>query len=206
VISVVLSHLTPEAPAQVPEGAKLVESTILGGLPHRVALGSVFALTMTLPNGMAKRWLDLDPAMVVSDSQELTRPGQDGGIWPGNHTVLRPSITLLNGARRAAMIPAVVGVPMVFCGDRDDSDRIQVEVTVLSWLIHAGTVRGAGDYGSRISVAWRPADQGSEAFEVPPVHPYLQRRLPAAEVLESEVGWWWQRRRLNRWLRNRRVR
>ena len=63
-----------------------------------------------------------------------------------------------------------------------------VELTIVDWDVRAGTVRGAGDFGSRLDVAFRRSDGGAARFEPPPVHPQLVRRLAAEQRLESDVG------------------
>ena len=52
-----------------------------------------------------------------------------------------------------------------------------LELLILSWDIRAGSLRGIGDFGSRISLAWRQADQASNQYSPPAISPFLLRRL-----------------------------
>ncbi len=52
-----------------------------------------------------------------------------------------------------------------------------LELLILSWDIRAGSLRGIGDFGSRISLAWRQADQASSQYSPPVLNSFLMRRL-----------------------------
>lgn len=52
-----------------------------------------------------------------------------------------------------------------------------LELLILSWDIRAGSLRGIGDFDSRISLAWRQANQASSQYSPPAINPFLMLRL-----------------------------
>jgi hypothetical protein len=56
---------------------------------------------------------------------------------------------------------------------------IRIELVVLGWQIRAGSLRGPGDFGSRIELAWRIADRAADEFSPPPVSARVLERLAA---------------------------
>ena len=56
----------------------------------------------------------------------------------------------------------------------------RIDLLIRSWDLRAGSMRGAGDFGSRIDVAWRRADRGSDAFAPPPLNQTVVDRIVAA--------------------------
>jgi hypothetical protein len=53
---------------------------------------------------------------------------------------------------------------------------VQLEVVALAWELRAGTLRGPGDSGARLALAWRRVDAAADAFAPPPVHPRVRAR------------------------------
>jgi hypothetical protein len=80
----------------------------------------------------------------------------------------------------------VGAVPLVAGGRRLVPDAgaadggVAVELVLLAWELRAGTVRGPGEFGSRLALAWRRADRGAAEFSPPPINPGLARRLEQA--------------------------
>ncbi len=183
-------YLTPEPPTLAPEGFTLVDDRITSGLPYTMRLDDSTDLTLLLPNGLAHTWREIDPATLVSSSVAERAPYTP---QPTTDTAPASRVPLLLRLRVAG-VPAAVGPVVVgrrgFLpeGDHPDADGVRVEVVVLDWAIYAGTVRGAGDYGSTIKLAWRRADQAVATFSTPPVNPYVIDRLPPDQKMESELG------------------
>jgi hypothetical protein len=183
-------YLTPELPTVAPEGFTLVDDRITSGLPYTMRLDDSADLTLFLPNGLAHTWRTIDPAVVVSVSEAERRshdPSVTGETAPAARVPLL--LRLRVGGLPAAVGPVAAGrrgfLPE---GDRPDAEGVRVEVVVLDWALHAGTVRGPGDYGSFIKLAWRRADQAVATFSTPPVNPYVIERLPPEQKMESELG------------------
>jgi hypothetical protein len=180
----------------VAEGFTLVDERITSGLPYVMPLeapgGLPAELTLFLPNGLAHTWREIDPATVVSlGASELAGHDPEAPAETAGRAPLWLRLRL--GGVPAAVSPVVVGrrgfLPE---GDRaqppPDLGGVRVEVVVLDWALYAGTVRGAGDYGSFIKLAWRRADQAVARFSTPPVNPHVIRRLPPEQKMESELG------------------
>lgn len=161
--------LLPEA-VTVPADSSLARVPLTGGLPARLDLLTGVYAMLVLPTGVARQWWDADPADVVStaaDDRAPYRPGRPP----------RPPLRLLvlRGTEVLGSVPLAVGLRRT-CPD-SGARRAAVEVTVVDWLVLAGTVRGPGDYGSFLTLAWRAADAGADAFDVPVRdHPGLRRR------------------------------
>jgi hypothetical protein len=60
-----------------------------------------------------------------------------------------------------------------------------VELAILDWEVRAGSMRGAGDFGSFIELAWRRADQAVDTFRPAPVHRRVAERLGPGFRVES---------------------
>jgi hypothetical protein len=69
-----------------------------------------------------------------------------------------------------------------------DADGVRgvIDLHVADWLLHAGCVRGPGDYGSFVEVAWRRIDSGANTFPLAPVDPHVAARNPS--LSQSTVG------------------
>lgn len=160
-------HLVPAGPPPVPEGFTLVESRITQGVPHTITLDSEFSLLLVVPTGLARSWLAAPPAAVVTSSQpQLSATGpvvDDGPVddtlrpgAPARLVVLRAGAlagAIALSANAQAVIPEASPVP----GTR-------IAVVIRGWDVRAGSLRGPGDVGSFISVAWRRVDQGAVLF------------------------------------------
>ncbi|WP_406070007.1 hypothetical protein [Micromonospora sp. NBC_01638] len=188
-------YLLPETPIEVPDGFTEVRQSLTAGLPHRVELGAGVHAVLILPTGLARQWLDTDPLAVVTSSADDLAPR------PAPPAVPRPPalvgrvplrLVVRQGTRILGSLPLAAGLRRV-CPDAGPSTTtgaapVAVEVVVLAWLLHAGTVRGSGDYGSSVTLAWRPADRAVDQFGPPPINEFVWRRRPPAQRVESELG------------------
>ncbi|HET8922549.1 MAG TPA: hypothetical protein VFN26_06085 [Candidatus Acidoferrum sp.] len=186
-------YLVPQAPLQAPDGFTSVNEKILDGLPHTIALDRATELVVAMPNGVALTWRDADPAALVSRSAEELSPYTPNPAEPVASVGRAPLRLLvrLNGAL-AFSIPLRAGQRRIASDSGDAVKGSQIEVYVLSWEIYAGSLRGPGDFGSRISFAWRHSNQAVNHFSDPPPHPYLLPRLilvlPERFRIESTLG------------------
>jgi hypothetical protein len=204
-------YLVPDAPPVMPEGFTLVDEKIIGGLPHTVRLDAETSVLVLLPTGLATTWRDADPTAVVATSAtELVpaaaaAPGASAPIEEmGDVTRVPARLLVRRSGATDASIPLVLGGPRRSPdgGDAGGMRGVRVEIVLLSWDIRAGSVRGAGDFGSRIAFAWRRADRAVAQFGPLPVNPHVlvrrQNESPApnvseerrerTRVLESTVG------------------
>jgi hypothetical protein len=177
--------LVPDTRPQAPEGFTSIDQPIVDGLPHVVALGGGLSLALVVPTGLATLWRDVDPSSVVSSSEPELSPAAEAGAGEAPRTPAR--LFLRIGGTVASSIPLAVGLRRAV-PEAGDSSGVRLEVVVLSWDIRAGSLRGPGDFGSRIAVATRRADQAGDTFETPAVHPQLVARLRGELRAESELG------------------
>lgn len=185
----VVRYLVADGKPQPPEGFTLVDEPIIGGLPFTLQLDAETRLVVTLPNGLGLAWRDADPTSSVSmsdDQMDSTAPGQVEPI--GDVTCPPLRFLMVRSGETIASVPLAVGVPRTL-PDGGEGDRgARVEVVLLSWDLRAGSLRGPGDFGSRVILAWRRADRATSSFAPPPLNPYLLRRLPEGSRMESTVG------------------
>ncbi|WP_410808994.1 hypothetical protein [Micromonospora sp. 067-2] len=187
-------YLVPETPIEVPAGFTEIRQSLTAGLPHRVELGAGVHAVLILPTGLARQWLDTDPLAVVSTSADDLAPRSTPPTTPRPPVLVgRVPLRLVvrQGTRILGSVPLCAGLRRV-CPDAGPSASgsapVAVELLVLTWLLHAGTVRGSGDYGSSIALAWRRADRAVDQFGPPPINEFVWRRRPPAQRIESELG------------------
>ncbi|MEU5781155.1 hypothetical protein [Micromonospora lupini] len=194
-------YLLPETPIEAPAGFTEVRQNLTAGLPHRVELGAGVHAVLILPTGLARQWLATDPLAVVSTSADDLTPRPAPPATPRTPALVgRVPLRLVvrQGTRILGSVPLAAGLRRV-CPDAGPpvdatapparaAAPVAVEVVVLAWLLHAGTVRGSGDYGSTLTLAWRPADRAVDTFGPPPINEFVWRRRPPAQRVESELG------------------
>jgi hypothetical protein len=179
--------------ASAPRGMTIVEQRLRAGLPARFALTNAFTLVVTLPTGLATAWREADAgALVTAGRFERGRPEEGWVTAPG--AAGRPPLWLVlldtTGAGVTAGLPArrpvaaaagIAGVPrrLVTGGGQP----VGVAVTMLDWEIYAGTVLGAGDFGSWARLAWRPIGKGSDHFDAAPISPRVRARSSAGDSM-----------------------
>jgi hypothetical protein len=164
-----------------PEGFALVQEPVAQGLPHVVPLSATSRLLLVIPHGVITQWRDADPAAVVTRSDEELTPQ----AVPSAISRVPLKLLLQTGVKIAGAAPVVAGLPW-FLPDGDSG--VQYEVTVLSWDIRAGSLRGPGPYGSQISLAWRVADQAVDNYSTPPIGFQVAERLEPKSRIYSELG------------------
>lgn len=176
-------YLTPEPAGTAPAGFTVIEQQIVQGLPHTIKLTDHLALILLLPNGLAHAWRDADPEAVVSRSAD-ERQAQTAAQIAAQSALPRPPLRLmaqLDGVLQESVAVVAGGRVPGPRGGRPDRG-IRLELIPLSWLITAGTVRGIGDYGSRIRLAWRARGAGVDDYAIPPVNPNIVPRLEVAQI------------------------
>lgn len=160
-------HLVPAGLPPVPAGFAVVESRITQGIPHPIGLDGEFSLLLVVPTGLARSWLSAPPTAVVSSSATQLAPagpipkgGNDNSLRPG----AAPRLVVLRAGAMAGAVPLSAAARAVL-PEADLSTGTRIEVWVREWDLRAGSLRGPGDVGSRIAVAWRRIDLGTAVFE-----------------------------------------
>jgi hypothetical protein len=180
-------YLVPDAPVIAPEGFTRIDSTIQRGLPHELPLAGDLRLLVIVPSGMAKPWRDADPSAIVTSSAPDRAPAPVAKQSQFGDLSRPPARLLLQSANQTvAAVPLVAGLSCFL--PEASATGISVEVLTLDWDIRAGTLVGAGNFGSRISIAWRMARLAVTQFSEPPPNPIVIARLLPKFRLESTVG------------------
>jgi hypothetical protein len=151
-------------PPSLPPGFQRSRQELTRGVPFQWTLEGDLDVVLFVPTGFAILWRDADPAAVASaGAAELAPHAAPRGADPHE----QPAIRLLIRRARAtvASIPLAAGLARIT--PDGDGARSALELFVTVWVLHAGCVRGPGDYGSFIDLGWRRADRGSSAFGVP---------------------------------------
>jgi len=180
-------YLTPNVTLTVPDGFAAIDQSMANGLPHRLDLDKDTKLLVIVPTGLVSVWRDADPAAVVtrSDEEQTSFAGQPG--QPIADAARSPAqlVLLANGAILGAA-PLGAGLQRLY--PETGAGGVRIELLIRSWQICAGTLRGPGDFGSSISLAWRRADQAVENYSTPPPNPIILPRLKLIDRFESVVG------------------
>ncbi len=177
-------YLVPADGPVVPPGFDLVMQPLVNGLPAELRLDADLSVIVFAPTGDANFWRDAESSILVcaGDEDLAANPAtalpvaatarapvrlvvQRGGVLVG-------AVPLVIGVRRHVPDPGVMGTA--------------IEIAILGYRIHAGTMRQAGDFGSFVRFAWRRADRGSNEYVLPRLAPRVAERF--AGQLQSEVG------------------
>lgn len=179
------SYLVPaDSPAPDPSLTTVV-STLLTGLPQTIQLDQDASLVLLVPSGLASTWRDADPSALVSTSADELSPGAPDPAAPvGAVDRAAPRLVVQRRGTTVASLPLVAGARRSVPDSGKEGELL--ELMVVGWEIHAGTLTGPGDFGARLELAWRRADRAATTFAPPPTNPQLLGRLGGEQRLESE--------------------
>lgn len=181
--------LVPDQRPVAPEGFVEVSEAILSGLPHTMQLDQDVRLILFVPTGLAATWRDVDPTSVVTQSAGDLVAAAAGGEYPIADVTRAPArIAVKVGSAIVASVPLAAGLRRTLPDSGDSARGSRVELVILAWDIRAGSLRGPGDFGARITLAWRRADKAEEIFLTPRVSPQLAARLEPQFRMQSELG------------------
>ena len=179
-------ELVPAGAPVAPDGFNVVTTGLQGGLPHVVPFEGDFSALLVVPSGVAAIWRDTDVTDIVgsSDAEVIgtARMAEEVGL------VGRPAarVLLRAGGEVRASMPLAAGVRRRRPDSGEPDQGTGAEVIVIGWQLCAGSLRGPGDFGSRIQLAWRRIDRGTDRFSPPVINPHLRARLEATSRLESD--------------------
>jgi hypothetical protein len=176
-------------PPALSDDFQIVQSSMVNGFPHYVDLTKSLRLKVTLPTGLLQPWLDTDPNSLVATSDDENAP-RSATLTDEIGSVARPSlrIALLQSGSYLSTLPFALDTTRAVPDDGNGAQGVAVEIALLQWNIFAGTVRGAGDFGSSIQLGWRIANLGVSDFGPPVINLFLWQRLPLTLRMESDLG------------------
>lgn len=180
-------YLVPEPSLLAPEGFTQIEDKLLAGLPYRLSVNAEFNIVVLVPTGLAVTWRDIDPTTLVScsDSQIFQSTPASAKAVRTKEFRTPARIIVRRGGTITASIPLTVGLRRTIPEGDQEVPGSQIELMILGWEIRAGSLRGPGDYGSWISLAWRRIEQGAVYFTPPAPHLYVIPRLEPDARMES---------------------
>lgn len=183
----VLRYLTPATVLSPPDGFTVVEEPIVQGLPHFIRLSGDLRLALLVPTGLIRSWLDADPTQVISSSGPETQAWQPGQVEPFG-SVAEPATRLVLMENNSVIASTALTAGQLITLPQTGAASVRVSIMVLDWDLRAGSMRGPGNFGSRIRLAWRAADAAVPHFSMPPVNPVLLQRLLLKFRIESVLG------------------
>lgn len=167
-------YLVSATPTPPPDTFTTVNLRIAGGLPYTYAIDSRWSVTLRYPTGVARRWMDADPTEVASADPPQRASFDPAAPDAGFPDPVRLTVSLDRSTR--ATIPLVASQRAFIVGG--GTPPAALELIVVSWTITAGTVKGPGDFGASLRLAWRDGSAAVEVFATPPVSPPVLQRLP----------------------------
>jgi hypothetical protein len=166
----------------------LIDEPLVQGLPRFIRLSGELRLALLVPTGLIRPWLDADPSLVVSSSAREIQPRQPTPDEEPHGWTAQPAarIVLMDRNTPVACAGLTAGRPITL--PESGAAGVRVSILVLDWDLRAGSLRGPGNFGSHIRLAWRAADAATSHFSTPPVNPVLVKRLPPKFRIESRLG------------------
>ena len=140
------SYLVDDLPATAPPGFAVLQ-TAVDSMPHELALADGWSVILYAPTGIAREWLDGDPAAVVSSSRLESVPH----AAPGDEAArAAPRLVIRRGGALLGALPLAAGVIGTF-----HTPSAMLEIVAVSWEIRAGAMRGGSPGSARIELAFR---------------------------------------------------
>jgi hypothetical protein len=172
-------ELVPGSPPH-PEldGFTRLRESMPAGLPHAIALAEGLRLVLVVPSGLAVTWRDSDPTALVTQSAPELDAHDTAAPAPPAHVPVR--LVLLGDGGVLESVALAAG-RRLWLPDTGTDAGVRIEVVVLGWDIRAGSLRGPGDVGSWIELAWRIADRAADEFAAPRVSADVLERQPEDE-------------------------
>lgn len=177
-------YLVPDAPPLVPGDFTLVSHALVRGLPEELRLDADYSLLVYAPTGNAVLWRDAEATLAVLSGNSDSLP--DSPAAPSEDVTARVPVRLV--LRRAGIF--VAAVPLALGLRRqlpdDGSAGCAIELLLLDYRVHAGCLRGPGDFGSFLRFAWKRIDRAEDLFVLPPLPPRVAKRFVGQ--VQSQLG------------------
>ena len=143
----IVSYLVDELPPSAPPGFATLRLIFSEGVPREVPLSDGWSVILYAPTGIARAWLDRDPAEVVASSDDERRP-HAGTADVASRAA--PRLVIRRGGVPLGALPLAAGVKGTF-----RAPAALLELVPLAWEIRAGAMRGGSPNSARIELAWR---------------------------------------------------
>ena len=177
-------YLVSDGPPIVPAGFEVAMQPLVRGLPAELRLDPELSLIVFAPTGEANLWRDADASLTVCAGEDELVPANRTTV--AARVTARPPVRLV--LQRAGVFVAAVPLAVGLRRRVPDTGtlRAAIEIVVLDFRIHAGTMRQAGDFGSFVRFAWRRIDRGANEYELPALPARVAERFSGQ--MQSEVG------------------
>jgi hypothetical protein len=140
------SYLVDDLPATAPPGFAVLQ-TAVDSVPRELALADGWSVIFYAPTGIARAWLDGDPAEVLSSSRDEAVPHATGGEEAARAAA---RLVIRRGGALLGALPLAAGVMGTF-----HAPSAMLEIVALSWEIRAAAMRGGSPGSARIELAFR---------------------------------------------------
>lgn len=159
-------YLQPPIPTAPPDDLVRLRTSLTRGLPDRIVLDQGAQLAIAAPTGGVRLWTSGQPGELVSTSQSEHASFDPAHPAPADPRAQAPlRLYLLVDGQLAASLPLRLGA---LTSEPDNGvSGVQIELMVLGWEVYAASLRGPGDYGSWIELAWRRINRGASGFQAP---------------------------------------
>jgi hypothetical protein len=180
-------YLTSQPEPLAPDGFNRLDEPLRNGLPHTIRLDDTYRLVLVVPTGLAVSWREADPAAVISSSAAGTAGVAAHAARPIGVIDRYPArLFLRRGTTFLGAIPLVAGLRRSLPEGREEAG-VGLEIILLSWDLRAGCLRGPGDFGAGISLAWRLLGKAADSFSPPPISPAVLARVPQQDLYYDDT-------------------
>jgi hypothetical protein len=185
-------YLVLTTAVRLPAEMERVRLPLVQGLPQQVPLDAEFDLVLYAPLGNAVLLRDASPTALVSSSEpegmpQLPVPAASQLLIAATQALVGTPARLV--VRRVGTVlgalPLAAGVQRALPDDGGPLGA-RLDIIVLGWALHAGTLRAPGDFGSFIELAWRRVDAGVDRFDLPKLDPRVAAHSQG--IIQSELG------------------
>lgn len=152
----------PAKRVAVPEGFSRARFPIDRGMPATLQLTQEVEALAIIAGGLARAWETMDSSTVVHDPAI----SETSSAMP-----IRLLFRMAN--KRLGVVPLALG-PTQMIGQGEAG---YLAVQFIDWKIHAGSIRGGGDFGSFVELGWRHSRERPAEFVSPAAGQAVLRRL-----------------------------
>jgi hypothetical protein len=141
------SYLVDASPPTAPTGFTVLRSVFSDGVPRELAIADGWSAVVQVPTGVAKPWLESEPAEIVASSAQAHLPHLATGDEAARAT---PRLVIKRAGVIVGALPLSVGTTGVF-----HADTGLLELVPLTWELRVGAMRGNTPGSGRLELAWR---------------------------------------------------